>query len=318
LVIGIYGAWGEGKSSVLVLMAQALAAGYGYIVPVPFNPWHFKSEEHLLRGFFATLASVLGRSLPTKRQKLGKLLKRYGALLSVVGVGDAATAVGRTWATVTLDELRGRLEKLLREAGKRVVILIDDIDRLDRREIQAIFKLVKLSANFEHTSYVLAFDDEMVAGALGEQYGAGGVEAGRGFLEKIVQVPLHLPPADQLELQKLIFAGVDAALSASGISLSTEQVEAFVCHFVDGIEPRLTTPRQVKLYVNALTFALPILKGEVHPVDQMLIEGIRVFYPKLYVGTPSMFDRSEGESPFPSLTEAKGSEPQGPQPRGEV
>ncbi|HYM44420.1 MAG TPA: hypothetical protein VET46_16810 [Steroidobacteraceae bacterium] len=33
---------------------------------------------------------------------------------------------------------------------------------------------------------------------------------------------------------------------------------------------------------NALAFALPLLKGEAHPVDLMLIEGIRIFYPKLY------------------------------------
>jgi len=47
---------------------------------------------------------------------------------------------------VELDDLRKRVEALLGEAGKRVVVLIDDIDRLDRREIQAIFRLVKLSA----------------------------------------------------------------------------------------------------------------------------------------------------------------------------
>jgi hypothetical protein len=46
---------------------------------------------------------------------------------------------------------------------------------------------------------------------------------------------------------------------------------------------RLGTPRRAKIYSNALMFALPILKGEVTPVDLMLIEGIRVLYPNLYV-----------------------------------
>jgi hypothetical protein len=39
-------------------------------------------------------------------------------------------------------------------------------------------------------------------------------------------------------------------------------------------------------------FALPLLKGEVHPVDQTLLEGIRVFYPRLYMiirDNPDMF-----------------------------
>ena len=68
--------------------------------------------------------------------------------------------------------------------------------------------------------------------------------------------------------------------------------DTFGRHFVDGLEPRLTTPRLGKLYANALTFALPLLKGEVDIVDLMLIEGIRIFYPNLYAeirGNPDLF-----------------------------
>ena len=131
--------------------------------------------------------------------------------------------------------------------------------------------------------YILAFDNEMVAEALGEKYGAGGVEAGRNFLEKIIQVPLHLPPADRHTLRQFTYEGVEAALNVSGIALSEEEVYEFVHHFENGLDAGLTTPRQARRYANALMFALPILKGEVRPVDQLLIEGIRTFYPKLYL-----------------------------------
>jgi hypothetical protein len=290
LVISLFGVWGDGKTSTLRMMEQALCR-HSHVVVVNFNPWHFGSEQQLLKGFFYTLSDALGRSLSTRKEAIGEALKKYGSVLSIasvsvpgvqLGVGDAATGLGEALSSVELDDLRGRVEGFLKESGTRVVVLIDDIDRLDRTEIHAIFKLVKLSASFEHTSYVLAFDDSMVAAALGEKYGEGGRAAGRSFLEKIVQVPLHLPPADVIELRKLTFDGVDAALSLSGVALSEDQVQAFVRHFVDGIEPQLQTPRQAKLYGNALAFALPLLKGEAHPVDLMLIEGIRVFYPKLY------------------------------------
>jgi hypothetical protein len=301
LVIGIYAPWGDGKTSTLLMMEDALRP-HAHVAAVRFNPWHFDSENQLLRGFFATLAEALGRSLPTRKEELGRLLHRYGGLLSLASIsiggvvqirtGEAAKGLGEALSTVELDDLRKRVEAVLGEAGKRVVVLIDDIDRLDRREIQAIFRLVKLSAGFAHTSYVLAFDDEMVAASLGERYGGGGTESGRAFLEKIVQVPLHLPPPDQLALRRLTLQGVDEALRTSGISLTEGQVEAFVRHFVDGLEPKLSTPRHAKLYANGLLFALPILKGEVHPVDHMLIEGIRIFYPNLYEairGNPEFF-----------------------------
>lgn len=292
VVVGIYGPWGDGKTSVLGLMETALKA-YSNVVIVRFNPWYFSTQDALLRGFFGTLADAIGGRLTTRKEQVGELLKKYGGILSLASVsvssglfqinpGEAASKLGEGLSTAELDDLKARLEKILKETGTRVIVMIDDIDRLDRDEIHAIFKLVKLSAGFEYTSYVLAFDDEVVADSLGSRYGAGSTEAGRAFLEKIVQVPLHLPAADSTELRMLAFSGVDAALDRSKIELSSEEAEAFGMHFMEGLELRLSTPRQAKLYVNAIKFALPLLQGEVHPVDHMLIEGVRIFYPKLY------------------------------------
>jgi predicted KAP-like P-loop ATPase len=267
LVIALYGPWGDGKTSTLRMM-QAALGDHPNVVTIEFNPWLFGSDEQLMRGFFATLAAALDRSLPTKKEKIGSILEQYGSLLSVsvggvmqLGIGEAAKGLGRALSAVELEDLRRRIERFLNESGRRVVVLIDDVDRLDRTEIHSIFKLVKLSASFEHTSYVLAFDDTVVAAALSESYGRGLEGAGRSFLEKIIQVPLHLPPPDKYTLRKMIFEGVEEALSLSEIVIPKEQAGQFANRFVMGVEPALRTPRQVNLYANALIFALPLLKG---------------------------------------------------------
>lgn len=303
IVIGLFGPWGDGKTSVLKMMEESLELHQNAIT-IRFNPWHFPSEEALLRGFFATLARGLGKE-PAFKERAAELLGKYGGLLSVVSVavpgveinaGDAAKSLGEALSKDSLDQLKDQIDGLLLTSGKRLVILIDDIDRLDRNETHAIFKLVKLSASFKYTCYVLAFDDEVVSAALGERYGAGGAEAGRAFLEKIIQVPLHLPPADRLSLRKITLEGLDRALQQADVSISQAQVDKFMRLFVDGLEPKLETPRLAKQYINALMFSLPLVKGEVNIAEFMLIEGLRLLYPRLYTAIrdePDLFLNGE-------------------------
>ncbi|MBI2768962.1 MAG: AAA family ATPase [Burkholderiales bacterium] len=305
IVIGLFGPWGDGKTSVLKMMEEALDQ-HEHVITIRFNPWHFPSEDALLRGFFSTLSQALGEE-PALKEKVAALLETYGGVLSLISVslpgvdlnpGEAAKNMGESLSRVSLDQLKEKIDALLGHSGKRLVILIDDIDRLDRDETHAIFKLVKLSASFRRTCYVLAFDDSVVAAALGERYGAGGDEAGRAFLEKIIQVPLHLPPVDRISLRQLAFEGVEQALGQAGITLEKQQVDIFMRHFVDGLEPKLETPRVAKLYANSLMFALPLVKGEVNIAEFMLVEGLRVLYPKLYAAirdNPDLFLKGEGE-----------------------
>jgi hypothetical protein len=282
IVVGIYGEWGEGKTTVLNFIEEELRHS-DHVLILHFNPWRFGDEDTLLRGFFFQLSILLQHSLTTRAEEIGTLIRRY--IRPVAGLfGKEAVADGAAdlLGEPDLEVLRKRIGDVLREAGRRVVILVDDIDRLDKDEIHSVFRLVKLTADFENTAYVLAFDDEMVAGVLQERYGVNRPGAGRAFLEKIIQIPLRLPAADYIALRQFCFEGVDQALTEAEVELSDQQAQEFGRNFVDAFETRLRTPRMAKLYANILSFSLPILKAEIHPVDLMLIEGMRVFYPKLY------------------------------------
>ncbi len=150
---------------------------------------------------------------------------------------EGAGAAGAKLSETNLANQRKKIESLLAEHRQRVVILIDDIDRLDKSEIQAMFRLVKVAADFKHTAYVLAFDHRVVASALAERYAAE-PSHGASFMDKIIQLPLHLPPAPPNELRTMALEAVDAALAQAGIDLTKEEVGTFVSAFDRAVGPR--------------------------------------------------------------------------------
>src|SRR5690606_20402884 len=99
--------------------------------------------------------------LKTTFETIGGLLQNYGKVaagIPIPGAREIAEATGAFLSDVNLDDLKARVEALLKKHEKRIVIYIDDLDRLDKNEIYSIFRLVKLTGDFAYTTYVLSFD----------------------------------------------------------------------------------------------------------------------------------------------------------------
>lgn len=281
IVISINGAWGEGKTSVLNFIEGELLEE-PEVVCIRFNPWRFGEEDQMLVNFFNDMATAIERTLETGKEKIGEAIDKYiKPAMNILGKGEIAEGVSSFFTNADIEELRIRIEGALEQEKKRVVILIDDIDRLEKNEIYSIFRLVKLTGDFRYTAYVLAFDKDMVSAALQDRYSAGNQNAGKSFLEKIIQVPLQLPLIDSEDLRLYYLKGVENALAIAEVELSNAEAQRFMNNFTH-VEKLLKTPRQAMLYSNTLTFSLPLLKGEVNTIDLMLIEALRVFSPNVY------------------------------------
>ena len=286
LVIAFYGVWGNGKTTVLNFIERQLRSFPGFIV-LSFNPWRFPTERSLLHYFFAALARSLESSLTVRGDEANEIVTQYGELIQLFcsGAGEAPKAGSEELTASDLEEHKQRIAAILAQNKKTVVVLIDDIDRLDVSAMQAFFRLAKLTADFENTVYVLAFDAEIVAGVIGERFTASRsrrLQAGQEFLEKIVQVPLDLPAVPVAALRKFSLEAINEALHVAKVEISKSEAAQFIKRFREGLEIRLKTPRMAKRFGNALAFSLAINKGEVDTVEMMLVEGIRLFYPHAY------------------------------------
>lgn len=302
LVLALYGPWGSGKSTVLSYVSyylEQLPDGDRPAV-VTFNPWWFSGQENLARAFLGQLQAVL----PTKSdkfKKLGDLLGDFaegvGGLIDLSGMtGGAAGKLGKLIGMVTkrkpkdVPALKSEISKILKEAGKRILVVIDDIDRLTPEETRQLFTVIKALADFPNVVYLLAFDRDVAAQAIEQQSGL----PGERYLEKIIQVPFELPPVDRVALRAALFRRLDQVLGDTSDGLFDQSYWTNVFH--DGIDPLIQVPRDVVRFANTLSVTYPAVRGEVNPVDFIALEAIRVFLPDLYDVVRTNPERFSGHS----------------------
>lgn len=284
LVVGIYGKWGEGKSSVLNFIQSELSTN---TAPIFFNPWLYSDERNLLNSFFSTIANTLNQTLKTNKEKIGEFFTEYAGVLGIftqfAGAStDGLKDLGQKLSSVPLETIKNKIAKLLLESEKSIVVFMDDIDRLDINEIQSIFRLVKLTGDFPNITYILAFDEEIVAKALSSIYPSEKKESGYLYLEKIIQVPLKLPKANSNTLRTYTLNLLESTLKSCSISLSDHEKTNFLQIFDNSFVKEIKNPRIAVRYTNSLLFSIPLLRGEVNITDLLTLEGLKNFFPVLY------------------------------------
>lgn len=286
LVIGLYGKWGEGKTSIINLIHKNLKDEN--VIKIKFNPWRFPDETSLLMSFFRLLASKVSKShikddLKTLQEEIGENLVKYSKLLSATPIGKMLEGIGSLLTNdADVEEIKTRLDEKLRKLEKKIFISIDDIDRLDKREVYHIFRLVKLTANFPNIIYLLAFDKEIVINSIKERYNEGDRLSGEKFLDKIIQVPIEIPKIQTLIKRKLFFETIDSIFDDFNLSISDSELKRIVYNFSNWIIPYISTAREIKRFRNSISLLVVLLKDEANIADLFLIQAIRLLEPNYY------------------------------------
>jgi predicted KAP-like P-loop ATPase len=312
LVLGLYGPWGSGKSSIKNMALEHLRR-HSDSCPhiVEFNPWQISGQDQLTEAFFHEIAVGLqttagGDPNAAKRAEkwasYGRLLTIGGtvatslkAILPLVGVpggplvGLAAEALKSSGELATQGEKAARSQtKTLQEAKeqlrrnfkrtlkKPVLIVVDDIDRLTFEEIRLLFRLVKANADFPRFIFLLLFQKSNVAKALDPVCDNQGAE----YLEKIVQVGYDVPELKRQALNNILVSGVNGIMASLRIEKKFDE-ERWYNLFIPDLQPYFRTLRDVYRFLNVFSFSISSLSGgdilEVNPVDLIATEALRVF-----------------------------------------
>lgn len=301
LVIGLYGGWGVGKTSIINLMLEELRYAASNMLEnempiiLNFSPWSYSGQNQLIFSFFRRLSSEL-RSAPhfknSDSEKIIHLLELYVSFFTHKPVPKLLrpkhTIVGKAfkrkqiiketygWESGRdLTQVKAELNTLLSKQKHKIIIIIDNISRLENSEIKQIFQIVKSMGDYANTVYLLAFDKEHIIHALHEM-------DGKEFLEKIVQLPFEVPPISKQDIEALLMDRLQRIVDNVPTELWDKNCWADL--YYSAIKYFFKNVRDITHYVNTLSFSYPHVKDVVNPVDYFAITALEVFEPQVYAG----------------------------------
>ncbi len=323
LVVGLTGSWGLGKSSVLQLVREKLKSKR-HVAVAYINPWIFNSRDDLMKVYFNELRKAVGRSGIENIREIRKAISKYQGAIHVAAAGVsiagkiaafffAIPVIGWLGSFVakkvteglkhfkkpddpTVIEERKSLERKLKKRKVAVVVLIDELDRVEDSEVHAVAQMIKAVGDIEGVSYLVAYEPGRVAEALGRGSGAARTEAGEAYLEKIVQHPIPLRPLFAHDVEGMF----KALLSEHKLVLPdilSEDDRAILSYFYDKVK----TPRDLKRLTGAYSVLEPMIRGEIRPLDVLAYCWLLTKAPRVRQAIAEKFDLLVDDPDQPEL-----------------
>ncbi|MEX3566344.1 KAP family P-loop NTPase fold protein [Micrococcus endophyticus] len=241
VAIGLSGAWGSGKTSVLELIKSEITERSKDIdrkvLVIPTQPWLYDPAIGPKESLIAEVLGALGNEF-NDEDPVGKAgLDAFKRLVRKVNWSKAVKMAAKTAITMQLPKIddvfglvsdepesldsqkgmaafREEFETLLADPAlahlSRVVVLVDDLDRCLPDTVVESLEAIRLFLSAKGMSFVIAADEDRVAEAIRQKLGTaapkdGDEDPAKLYLHKIVQTTIPLPALSRFDTEAYLF-----------------------------------------------------------------------------------------------------------------
>jgi predicted KAP-like P-loop ATPase len=277
---GITGEWGSGKTSFLNLLKKEINKQNlnKNFVCIDFNPWLNLGVESIIQDFFDTVQTTLR----PYSEDVYREIKQYSDSVLSISKSNIADSVkslfGFTFKKNVTSEFI-ELNKLLKKLNKRIIVFIDDFDRLQSNEIFEILKLIRNTAGFDNFVYVVAYDKSYLNTSLDNL----NIPNPENFSEKIFLKEEHLIPVTEVQINSFIKEKL-----ILNVPDKREEIENYfggntrTIFYNNNIIP-LKHLRDAKRFLNSFINDYKIIKSEVVFSDYLHLKLLKFKFYDIYI-----------------------------------
>ena len=308
--VGIAGSWGSGKTTYINALKRRFNESGEDISVIDFEPWKNDNPSLIIKSFFSLLKSELKPHI----SNISIPIDKYVSSLLDCDVPMKWKFFLNTIHFLSVANKKSPYEQIkdyLKASKHRVVVFIDDIDRLDKDEIKEVLRLIRNTANFPYIQFIVAYDKDYIISTLKDS----GIESPTTYLEKIFNLEITLPKYEnrivcsELEerlckdMNKLRFIGFDKTIHDMiyvRIDNGNDKVNMYLVPCI------LTNIRDVIRYRNSFYMSMQMIKdlhiqNEIEMEDLFYVELLRYRYNDVYMflrNRPAVMLKSKGQNIF--------------------
>ena len=257
---GIIAPWGYGKTSFLNLLSNELSVDG---VVVTFNPRSAKSVEHIQEDFFAKLAQELSQHY----WGAGLIVSRYAEQIGILNHYSTVRLIADASRLFHSKGSKAAVSNAIEKIGKRLYIVLDDLDRLEGKELLETIKLIDITASFKNTVFLVACDKKYANDVLQAYIGSN---PGLGYLDKYIAVEVQLSEYIEEKLNQMMVRYLREQVR-DGMLVTLDTVLQSWDHIAPYIITHLGTCRGIKQYFKLFINDFGKVQDYVDPVDFFLL-----------------------------------------------
>lgn len=133
----------------------------------------------------------------------------------------------------------------LRRPDLQIIIFIDDIDRCSPEKALEMLESVKRFFDFEGFVFVIALNLDFLDNILRVKYGADNNMYSRDFMNKIVQLPIYLPPWEKTPIMDI--------LRSISQNITDKKLSQAIMSNMNLILTVISDPAELKRFVNEIS-----------------------------------------------------------------
>lgn len=269
--VGLNGKWGSGKTTIINNVIARIEKNEikDSFVIVKFDPWDYDNEKSLLKGLVDEIFYSMGIDYDV--ESINSMVE---SLIDVIFYTSDTPfyKILKNNSSSTRDKLKveKKINDYLVKHDKRLLLVIDNLDRIDSDKINFIIRCIESILEFKSTICVLLYDEILLENSLRRKFGWEDEEI--HYMEKVIQLKFDVPIMDEDSLDEILGKISNNVILDNNTKLST---------LLSG-EKQFKDVRDFKRFLNNIFVSFNGMSEKINTNDLLKLEYIRINNPSLY------------------------------------